>query len=147
MKQEEKHIWEVTLKGDFPIYRNEYLFKKPYSDITMAYGKVRINATESEFREIIDELFPDDKVKIIGIENLSDTLIEVKEAINDDGTPSDKMLIIDLENKHNGYYLSKTDIESLLEDDSSKQRLYSDNYGYPVRFYVKKKELQQLISK
>lgn len=147
MSNTEKHTWELTVKGDFPHYRTEYLFKKGYADISMAYGRIRVTATEQEFRKILDELFPDDKVKLIGVENLSDTLIEVKDAINDDGTPSDKFLIIDLYNKHNGYYMNKTDLESILETDDDIQRLSAETYGYPRRFYVKKKSLNELISK
>ena len=143
----EKHTYILHVKGEMPATRFSMMDFASYSDIKFGQGGIKITCTEEEKDRFIAETFKDDKIKLIGIENLSDTLIEVKEAINDDGTASDKMLVIDLDNKNHGYYLSKTDIESLLEDDRSKSRLYSDNYGYPNRFYVNKKEFAKIIAK
>lgn len=147
MKSQEKHTYILYVKGEMPATRFSTLDFASFSDIKFGEGGIKITCTEQEKDLFIEQTFKDDKIKLIGIENLSDTLIEVKDAINDDGSESDMMLIVDLDNKNKGYYLSKTDVESLLESNYDRSRLYSDNYGYPVKFYVNKKELEKLIDK
>lgn len=137
----EKQNWEISVRGEYPEYIPKVLHRMGCVDYKVTYGLITVTCTEEELNSVLKEL-SHNYVKVIGVENTAETLIEVKF-----GNIDNKYKVIDIYNKQKDYMLSKTDIESILESDRDRNRLNSYIESYNSRFYVKKSMLQHLISK
>lgn len=141
----EVHRYEINFKGEIHLLRNQ-IFDYNLYDFEYGYSTLKFTGTEEEMNRFVNEIVSDEQLfKIIGIVNLSDTLVEITDAVDEYGYVTGEMLITDLYNNSKGYYLSREKTESLL-DEKQIERLNQYNYNYPKRFYVRKKKLMEAVN-
>jgi len=138
----EKNTYEVHIRGEYGDYVPRVLYRMGCVDFKISYGLLQVTCTDEELTLFLRELNNSNYVKVIGIENLADTLIEVKH-----GQIDNKYNVIDIYDKQKHYLFTKDDIESILESDRDRIRLNNYLESFDARYYVKKSMLQQLISK
>jgi len=141
----EKFNYEIHFKGEIHLLRNQIRDYNLY-DFEFGYSTLKFRGTEEEMQRFVDDISSDHSLfKIIGVINLSDTLVEITDAVDELGYVTGDMLITDLYDNSKGYYLSKEKTESLLDEKQIK-RLHEYNYNYPKRFYIRKNKLMDALT-
>jgi len=133
MSNDTQYIFDIDIKGELPYIRNNDEGVCHAVHYEYRGGRIVFSGTEKEVSDFIGELYSQN-IKVIGYTNRSETFIEVSPAVDEDGMPTGKYLVTDIENKSKGYYVSKKQLLSILNDDYRKSFTETrfDRKGYYV---------------
>lgn len=135
--KQQQHIYDIVVKRDFTaIHRDVQVVE--YDN-----GIVKFEGTPNELKKFLDELETEKSLKIIGIYNRDETFIESMPAVDEDGMPTGKYVITDVENKCHSYYVDKKQLLSIL-DEPNRER-FTKNRLFKTGYYVMRDKLKQLL--
>lgn len=147
--EQPKYNWEIQCKGEIwqQNFRSDTTRMKSY-DFKFGYGSIRFRGTEDDLNDFIHDLQEEAShmLKIIGIYNLDETMIEISPALDEDGIPNGNMLITDYYDSSKAFYASIHETIALLTP-MDRMKFYENTTASCKRFWVAKEKVNALKQK
>lgn len=147
--QQQKHNWEIQCKGELwqQNFRSDTTRMKSY-DYKFGYGQIRFRGTEDELTQFLKDLKEEAShmLKIIGIFNLDETMVEITDALDEDGVPNGNLVITDYYDSSKTFYASLDQTMSILSP-ADRTKFYENTSSNIKRFWVLKDKLNAIKPK
>jgi len=140
---ESKKIVEylVQFKGEFSTKKEDSFLGQKYNDIELNYGSLKFKGTREEFDLFLSDLYKNERfLKVIGIHDLSETLIEIR-PIKDQINKNENFLVFEIYDSTQKYNVKFEDVIEIL---SEKHRERFQRAEEPIRAFVKKIDFKNL---
>lgn len=139
-----KSEWIIDVKGYFPEMIRETWSGEYFSDLVYSTRTINFTGTKEELDEYLDKLTSkESQLKIIGILNKADTLVEFRRIFDVPNIPTSKVTISDVFNGKT--WILPVDIAKKLLPKDESERLFDILKDNPTRRYIRRDTLEEFI--
>jgi len=138
---ENKIEYLIQFKGEFSTKKEDSFLGQKYTNIELNYGSIKFKGTPDEFDLFLSDLIKNEPdLKVIGIHDISETLIEIRPIIKQINK-NEFYLVFEIYDSKQKFNVKFEDIIKILSEKNRERFQRSDE---PIRAFVKKNDFKNL---
>lgn len=141
--EEEKEKWVIDVRGHWPEMVKDSFSGDYFSDLVQGHRSVQFTGTREELDTYIEDL-ESQQMKVIGIMNLADTLVEFKR-IETLCHTSDDIKITDVFNSQTWFVNADQAFLLAPEKDRDRISIALNQLDAPTRTFIRKSIINQWV--
>jgi hypothetical protein len=140
----EKSDWIIDLKGYFPETVKESFSGEYFTDLVYGTRTINFTGTKDELDSYIERITSkESQVKVIGILNKADTLVEFRRVFDVGSIPTSRITVSDLFNSRSWTFDTSVAEKLLLPEE--RPRFFETLKDNPTRRFIRRDYLEEFV--